>query len=299
MSVSPEGLRCFLEAARLASFRAAARRVGLSPAALGQQIKRLEDELGARLFARSTRSVALTEAGQHLLPFAEKALASIEDCARAVQREAPALEAELVLGTRHELGMSWVVPLVERLQAAFPKLVIHLYFGSGPDLLLRVRTGEIDCAVTSTRLTDPKLDSFRLHEERYVFVGAPALLKRNPLQHAAQASAHTLFDTTAELPLFGYVNDTPGASRLDSMNFGQVVRLGTIAAIRRFVLAGRGVAVLPEYFVATDLRRKRLVLIHPRVHPRSDWFRLVFRASDPKRKLLESIAERMLAFPLR
>ena len=208
-------------------------------------------------------------------------------------------EAELVLGTRHELGMSWVVPLLERLEKAFPRLVVHLYFGSGPDLLLRVRTGEIDCAVTSTRLTDPKLDSFRLHEERYTFVGAPSLLARHPLKNDEQAGAHTLFDTTAELPLFGYLRDASGDSSLDSMSFGRVVRLGTIASIRRFVLAGRGVAVLPEYFVAGDLGRKKLVRILPRTPPRSDWFRLVFRAGDPKRGLLQGVAESMLAFPLR
>jgi len=297
--VSPEGLRCFLEAARLSSFRAAARRVGLSPAALGQQIKRLEGELGERLFARSTRAVALTEAGRNLMAYAEKALAGLEDCARAVQSGTPVVDAELVLGTRHELGMSWVVPMVERLEPAFPKLVVHLYFGSGPDLLLRVRTGEIDCAVTSTRLIDPKLDSFRLHEERYAFVAAPGLLSRSPLQNDEHARSHTLFDTTAELPLFRYVRDAPGGGGLDSMSFGRVVRLGTIAAIRRFVLAGRGVAVLPEYFVAADLQRKKLVRIRPRTRPRSDWFRLVFRSDHPKRSLLESITRHMLAFPLR
>jgi LysR family transcriptional regulator, glycine cleavage system transcriptional activator len=297
MPVSPEGLRCFLEAARLSSFRAAARRVALSPAALGQQIKRLEDDLGERLFARTTRSVALTESGRALVPYAEKALAALDECSHAANGTAPAAEVELVLGTRHELGMSWIVPMLEKLELEHPALTLHLYFGSGQDLMLRVRAGEIDCAVSSTRLTDPKLDSLKLHEERYVLVGSRELLRATPLAGVAHAKHHTLLDTTAELPLFRYFREAPGG--FDSMPFARVVRLGTIDAIRRYVLGGRGVAVLPEYFVAQELKAKKLVRLLPSVKVRSDWFRLVFRSDDTRRSLFESLARQMLKRPLR
>lgn len=70
---SLDSLRCFAAAARLLNFRAAARTVALTPAALGQRIQKLEEELGAQLFRRTTRSVALTEAGLALLPAASSA----------------------------------------------------------------------------------------------------------------------------------------------------------------------------------------------------------------------------------
>ncbi len=293
MALSIESLRCFAEAARLLNFRAAARAVALSPAALGQRIRQAEEDLDVKLFHRTTRAVVLTEAGLKLLPYAEKALASIEDCRLASRGALGAAPMELVLGTRHELGLSWILPMMEKLELKIPGLTLHFYFGSGPDLVARVRSLMIDCAVTSTRVVDPKLDGVRLHDEHYVFVGHPTLLRKVPLRGARDARQHTLFDTTEDLPLFRYLRDAPGG--IDSLDFSRVVRLGTIAAIRQQVLRGKGVAVLPEYFISKDLQADRLVRLLPRVRPLSDSFRLVFRADDPRRSFYASLAALMKA----
>lgn len=96
------------------------------------------------------------------MPATEHCVAAAARCERIGRgdRDTPAME--LTLGTRQELGMSWVPPQRTRLMRERPWLDLHLYLGAGPDLLLRVRTFEIDCAITSTRFTDPKLDSFQL-----------------------------------------------------------------------------------------------------------------------------------------
>jgi DNA-binding transcriptional LysR family regulator len=289
---SIDSLRCFVAAARLLNFRAAARSVALTPAALGQRIQKLEDELGARLFRRTTRSVSLTEAGLALVPTAERCLEAAGECVRAARGEIGPPPMEITLGTRQELGMSWVVPQLDALGAALPSLDIHLYFGSGPDLLLRVRTLEIDCAVTSSRFTDPKLDAIRLHREDYAFIGAAALLRKRPLSRPAHAAAHTLLDASAELPLFRYWRDAPGGG--DRLHFQRIVRLGSIEAIHRRALDGAGVAVLPLYLVDGDLSARRLSRVFPSVEPVPDYFRLVFRADDPKRPVYEKLAARML-----
>ena len=293
---SLEALRCFSEAARLLNFRAAARAVGLTPAALGQRIKQLEDLLDARLFHRTTRTVTLTEEGLALLPYAQRTLDAAGDCVRAGRGEVGPPPMELTLGTRHELGLSWVMPLLPRLRKAQPGLTLHVYFGSGPDLVHRVRSLQIDCAVTSTVLTDPKLDSVKLHEERYVFVGAPKLLKQTPMTGPRDADRHTLVDVTPDLALFRYFRDGAGAPQ---MQFGKVLRMGTIAAIRHLVVRGDGLAVLPEYFVQPDLDADRLVRLFPSVTCQSDYFRLVFRSDDPRRSAYERMAQAMLQEPLK
>lgn len=297
MPLSTDNLRCFAEAARLLNFRSAARAVALSPAALGQRIRQIEDELGVRLFHRTTRAVVLTEAGQNLVPYVDRALAAVEDCRRVGRGELGPAPMDLVLGTRHELGLSYIVPLIDSVERKQPGLTLHLYFGSGPDLVMRVRSLAIDCAVTSSRITDPKLDDFRLHDERYSFVGSPALLRRQPLRSGRDARHHTLFDVTEELPLFRYLRDAPGG--IDSRDFSRVIRLGTIAAIRQQVLRGRGVAVLPEYFIARDLQAGRLVVLLPRVRPIADFFRLIFRVDDPRRGVYSNLADFFRARPLR
>lgn len=291
-----DNLRCFLAAARLLNFRSAARSVARSPAALGQRIRQLEDELGTKLFHRTTRAVVLTEAGLNLVPHARRALDAMTECARAVQGDVTT-PIELVMGTGHEIGISWLVPMLSQINARHSKLTLHLYFGSGTDLVLRVRSLGIDCAVTSTRISDNKLDAIRLHEERYVFVGQAKLLQERPLRNELDAKRHTLLDTTEDLPLFRYWRDAPHG--IETMEFGEVLRVGTIAAIRLLVLQGQGVAVLPEFFVARDLQAGDLVEICPEVAPLTDFLRLVFRADDPRRSLYAALATTMSSMALR
>lgn len=293
---SVDSLRCFAAAAKLLNFRAAARSVALTPAAFGQRIKQLEDQLGAQLFVRTTRSVRLSTAGLALLPAAQRAIASVEDCARAVATEDALPPMDMVLGTRHELGLSWVLPQIDRLKQLYPALEIHLYFGSGTDLLNRVRAMQIDCAITSTRLADPKLEGLRLHREDYAFVGAPSLLARVPFRAPEDASRHTLVEVDDNLSLFRYWSDAPKGSML---SFAKLVRFGTIEAIRQRVLAGAGVAVLPKYLVEGDLEAKRLRVVLPAVTPLNDFFRLVVRTDDPRRTVFEKLAASMAEVPLR
>jgi LysR family transcriptional regulator, glycine cleavage system transcriptional activator len=203
---------------------------------------------------------------------------------------------DLVLGTRHELGLSWILPQVDALGREHPWLDLHLYFGSGTDLLHRVRGMEIDCAVTSTRLTDPKLDGLRLHREDYVFVGAPQLLDATPLREAADATRHTLIDVDDALSLFRYWRDAPRAVPLV---FARLSRFGTIEAIRQRIVHGAGVGVLPKYLVQKDLDARRLRVLFPKVTPLHDYFRLVIRADDTRRALLELLARSLATSKLR
>jgi DNA-binding transcriptional LysR family regulator len=295
--VSLDSLRYFLAAARTLNFRRAARTVALTPTAFGQRIKQLEEQIGKPLFVRSTRSVVLSEAGRALVPLAERCLAAAEECDRVGRGDGEPPPMELTFGTRQELGVSWVLPNRAELMRARPWLRMHLYFGSGPDLLLRVRSSEIDAAITSTPLFDAKLDAFQLHREDYVFVGAPELLSRLPLRRLEDASRHTLIDASPDLPLYRYWRDA-GAGR-DRVRFAGGSWLGNIEPIRAQVLAGEGVAVLPEYFVRADLAKGTLRSVFPRASLLYDHFRLVFRAADPRRSLFESIAKDLSNVPLR
>jgi DNA-binding transcriptional LysR family regulator len=294
---SIESLRCFVAAAKLLNFRAASRSVALTPAAFGQRIKQLEDLFGAKLFLRTTRSVQLTEAGLALVPLAERTLQAASECVR-VGKHAGLAPMDLVVGTRHELGLSWVLPQVDALTAAMPYLQIHLYFGSGSDLLLRVRSMAIDCAITSSLLAEPKLDAVRLHREDYVFVGAASLLAERPLKAPAHAAHHHLVDTDVSLPLYRYFREAP-AGPGQSLRFARVVAMGTIEAIRQRVLSGAGVAVLPLYLVRDDLRSGALRRVFPKVALLHDYFRLVFRADDPRRTIFEAVAAKLAETPLR
>jgi DNA-binding transcriptional LysR family regulator len=293
---SVESLRCFVAAAKFLNFRAASRAVALTPAAFGQRIKQLEDQLGAQLFVRTTRSVRLSTAGLSLLPAAQRAISALEECASAVSTTGALPQMDVILGTRHELGVSWVLPQIDDLKKEHPSLELHLYFGSGPDLVNRVRMMQIDCAITSTRLSDPKLDSIRLHREDYVFVGAPSLLDRIAFVKPEDSVHHTLIELDDDMPLFRYWRDAPKGVPL---TFAKLARFGTIEAIRQRLVAGAGVGVLPKYLVQPDLDAKRLRIILPKVIPQHDYFRLVIRADDPRRSVFEGLAASLNAVALK
>jgi DNA-binding transcriptional LysR family regulator len=195
----------------------------------------------------------------------------------------------LTIGTRFELGLSWLLPLLPTLERALPRLRTNLYFGSGPDLLARLRAGELDCAVTSARLPDPSFEGEVLFEERYVFVGAAALLDQRPFRRRRDAARHTLLDVDAELPLYRYLRDAPALR--GPMRFADQRYLGLGEAIRQRVLAGDGLAVLPEYMVERDLEAGTLVHLLRTTELLRDHFRLVFRTTDLRRERFFELAE--------
>jgi DNA-binding transcriptional LysR family regulator len=288
-----DSLRCFDAAAATLNFRSAAQRMHLSPGAFSDRMRRLESELGCSLFVRSTRRVALSEDGQRLLPFAREILAGVGRLTAVARGGGPSVPFELYVGTRSELGTSWLCPALEPLQRARPERTVHLYSGDTPDLLRRLERGELDAVVASMRLTSPRLSYATLHEETYTLVARSTCLRRR-----ADAAALTLLDVSPDLPLFRYLLDAlPDA---DPWPFARVEYLGGIGAIRRRLLDGDDrVAVLPSYFVRDDLKAKRLREQLRSVRPRSDAFRLVFRTGDPRSPELLALAEELRARPLR
>jgi DNA-binding transcriptional LysR family regulator len=199
---------------------------------------------------------------------------------------------ELTVGTRFELGLSWLVPSLSILEKRRPTWRLHLYFGDTPDLLQRLRRAEVDCVVTSARLTQAGLEMARLYGERYVLVGQSKALARHPLGGPADARQHTLLDLHPDLPLFRYFLDSrPGD---EAWRFARVQHLGTIAAVRARLLEGAGIAVLPAYFVYDDLRRKRLRVLLPRTRLPMDWFRLVWSQGTPHGEVLRELAAELM-----
>ena len=291
----PVSLQCFLAVVDRLNFRAAARQVGLSPPALSDRIRRLEDDLGERLFDRDPRGVALAAAGERLRPAAERALAEVGRCAVAVAGDDRPTPFSLTVGTRYELGMSWLVPALDGLRAARPERTIHLSFGPADHLIDALLSRRLDAVVTSSRLVGAALATVSLHPESYVFVGAPGLPVE--VRGPEDAAAVALIDAAPDLPLFRYLLDGLGAP--EHWPFAGVEYHDTIAAIRARVLAGAGVAVLPRYFVEPDLAAGRLVQLLPKVALPTDVFRLVFRAGTAREAELRRLAAELQGVALR
>lgn len=289
---SVESLRCFVAAAEQSSFRRAAERVGLTPAAVSQRIKQLEEMLECRLFERSSRRVELTPDGQALLARALVALQELAACADV--GGASPRTVRMSLGTRFELGMSWLIPALVHLRAAEPRWHLDVVFGSGTEILRQLDSGGVDAIITSAPTASAAWTAHALHPEGYSFVAAPSLVQRVALSEPADSANHTLIDISAELPLARYL-----LAVCPELSFADVWQAGTGAAVRALVLAELGVAVLPTYMVQGDLDGGRMERLLPEYVPLTDSFRLLYRTSSPLRDSLRAVAEALRAWPLR
>lgn len=290
---SVDALRCFLAGAKHLNFRRAAQEVHLTPTAFGQRIKQLEELLERRLFARTTRSVALTREGLALVPVAKEALNGVKRCAEAVlSGEDPPVR--LMVGTRFELGLSWLLPAFLALETSRPAWHLDTYFGSGSDILNRLRAGDLDCVVTSSPIARAEWAVRVLHPEEYVLVGAPGLLTSRPFEKATDAGGHTLLEINENLPLSRYLS----AGTNTPLTFGDVRFVGSGAPIVLLAQHGVGVAVLPRYMVKEALTDGSLVPLLPTHALLTDTFRLLFRHDHPLAAQLDDLADFLRGRPL-
>ena len=150
-----ESLRCFVAAAQTLNFRKAAKQVFLSPGAFSERIQRLEEQLGVSLFIRSTRHIALSTEGMRLL---SRATNLLEEAQRFHSfATCTDVKIELTIGTRYELGTSFLLPLLEEFQHSHPQWHFHLFFGDAPSLSAALLSSEIDVALSSMRIDHPRI----------------------------------------------------------------------------------------------------------------------------------------------
>jgi DNA-binding transcriptional LysR family regulator len=176
-------LRYFVTVAEERGFGRAAERLHIVQPAVSQQIRRLERELGVRLFDRSTRRVRLTAAGEQLLPEARSALASAE----RVRKVAAGIGLRLDIGTSQGLG--------ERLERVIEALdlPVRLHALSLTDRLAAVRDGELDAAFVRVQTTAPGLE--------LIPVWVDPLVAALPATHPLAAHAVLSLKQLADLPV--------------------------------------------------------------------------------------------------
>lgn len=125
-------LESFVRSAETASFSAAARRLGLTPAAVSKNVARLESNLGVRLFQRSTRGLTLTESGERLLREARGGLDALQAAIANVATAAGKPAGLLKVSMAPAFGLDYIFPLLEDFLARYPAVVPDWHFDNRP-----------------------------------------------------------------------------------------------------------------------------------------------------------------------
>jgi DNA-binding transcriptional LysR family regulator len=171
-----DGLVVFLVVAELRGFRAAGRRLGVTPSAISQAIRGLEDRIGAPLFSRTTRSVSLTEAGEQLLAHVRPAVEMLT----AGMEAASGLGGQISGRLRVNVPRASLPLLVNRLLPGFvdlhPNVQLELV---GDDRLIDIVEEGFDAGIRLGHFVQADMIALRLTPaEPYAVVGAPAFFER-------------------------------------------------------------------------------------------------------------------------
>ena len=248
-------LRGFEAIAKHGGLGRAARAMHLTQPALSLQLKKLEDQLGMRLFEREPNRLVLTAFGQALLKHAESARALGEAVTRAADDFQTVPTGELRIGSYTTATSYFLAPIVSGLTAEYPGLVISFDYSNMAAIMDKVRRYELDCAVMSEVPPEPHLDVLPLFEDRMV-LAATKRHYRPPLRSKREI---------AELPYLMYpVPDEPcyrGVfSVLEPMlhDLRVVAKCENFETLKQLVLSGAGVSFLPAYMIASELKRGRL-----------------------------------------
>ncbi len=245
-------LKAFEAAARHLSFTRAAEELCVTQAAVSQQIRHLEDMLGAPLFKRMHRKLMLTEDGQKFLPDVREAL---DILARATRSIHPTVDpSTLTISVLPSFASKWLVPRLWKFHEQHPEIHIHV---SAFDWLVDFDNNEADLAIRSGRGSWPGLVAHPLLSEDVFPVCSPELLQgEHPLDRVENLKYHTLLhddfsreDWFVWLKAVGVEHPDPRGGLTYSHT-----SLMLDAAIR-----GHGVALGRTPLVAEDLREGRLI----------------------------------------
>lgn len=251
-------MRVFVRAATDGSLSAAARHLGMSPAMATKHVNALEARLGVKLFHRSTRRLALTEAGSDYLEACLRILPEIDEAEAAAASQRVKASGLLRMNVPLSFGLCFVTPLIPQFSRRHPEVTVELGLS---DAALDLIAGSWDLAVRVGRLADSPLQARRLGDSPMLVCASPDYLdQRGVPRRVAELIQHNCLGYTLSTTqgrdywAFGAGGEirVPVSGNLYANNGDALVA----AAIR-----GQGIVYQPKFIVAAALTRGELVTL--------------------------------------
>jgi len=250
-------LRAFVVAARHMSFSKASSELHVTPAAISQQIRQLEEQLGCALFRRSSWALALTEEGQACLPGLAEAFEKIVE---ALERIDATQEAgPLTVSVAPSFAAKWLVPRLENFRELHPEIDVQI--GASMQLV-DFTSEEVDCAIRYGAGGYGELFAERILRETVFPVCSP-LLQQNglPPQRPDDLGRFTLLhdgspDQDPSCPDWGMWLKAAG---VHGVEVDRGLRFNQSSLVLEAAIAGQGVALAKGQLATDDLRTGRLI----------------------------------------
>ncbi|HEY1154583.1 MAG TPA: LysR family transcriptional regulator [Pseudolabrys sp.] len=253
-----EALAIFAKVVELRSFAAAAAELALSKATVSKAVTRLEDRLGARLFNRTSRRLALTDAGRALSVRAARLLAEGEAMESEALAQSAAPRGLVRLAVPMSFGVKVIAPLLPEFLTLYPDVSVDLHLS---DAMVDLIGEGFDVGVRIARLPDSSLVARRLCAVPRHTVAAPSYLKKHGRPtHPMHLAQHKCFG-------YAYLS-TPGTWHYTNADGEQAtvrpsgpLRVNNGDAVLPALIAGLGIADLPDFIVGEAIAAKQLEVI--------------------------------------
>ena len=252
-------LTTFVAVAGNRGFNAAARDLNMSPPAVTRLINSLEERIGARLFTRTTRQVALTEAGTRLLSDAERILDELEEAEESAAGAHQSPRGILRVTAPVMFGQLYVAPILRDYLDAYPAVSATTLF---VDRVVNLIDEGLDVAVRIGDLPDSSLSAVRVGTVRRMIVAAPGYVTK----HGAPKTVGALADHNIIHPL--PLDRTPewsfvGGGKPTYVKVTPTLTVNTVPASIDAALSGWGITRVYSYQVAKALVEGTLIEVLP------------------------------------
>src|ERR1700722_536028 len=235
-------LQSFVYVVELGSIAEAARRLDLTPAAVAQRVKMLEEDRVAILFRRAWRTVGTTEAGERILDRARAVLHDIRDL-KSDLNDASVLAGELRLGGTPTMMTSLIPDVLAELLARHPQMDIYLEPGTSVDLYRKVVSGDLDAAMLVQPLFDlPKSCDWHTFREEPLVLLTPASMQVSDVHEVLRTEPFLRYDRRV---VGGQLAD--GYLRQHGIKPHQRCELDGLDAIAVLVDRKLGVSLVPDW----------------------------------------------------
>ena len=258
-----QGLLALIEVSASGSLAGAARRLGLTPAAVSKSLARLEEQLGVRLVQRSTRTSRVTDEGARFIEKASAALRLLDDAVAEVSQAADMPAGTVRISTGVAFGRMCMLPALPALAERFPELRIEVELDNTP--VDMVASG-IDIAIRGGSVPDADYVARRVCRLPLVLVASPAYLARAgvPRTHA-DLEQHRCIQLR-----FADGSVAPWLFRANGRRIGVSPHAALVAndseAVVELALAGGGVTQCALYQALPDLQAGRLKMVLANTH---------------------------------
>jgi DNA-binding transcriptional LysR family regulator len=299
MSQDLARIRAFVQVFDSGGFSAAARQHGRSKALLSKYVTDLEDYLGVRLMNRTTRKLALTEAGEAYYREASQLLQQLDDLDASISDQTTAPRGLLRVSAPRNFGEMTLAPVIFAFMTQFPEVTLDLRL---EDRFVDLVDEGIDVALRISAMADSSLIARKIADMRLAIVGAPSLIKKHGEPKTAEALRG--LPCIIDVNLQGQSNwRFVENGRPLSVHVTGPVKVNSPLAACEAAVAGLGFAALPSYLADREIEAGRLVAVLSDSMPEAPTLQAVYphrrHLAGKVRALIDHLVEWFETHPVR